>query len=333
MLKKNDQKNEYCFPNYETEQIKEAFDIFDINRNGYIGVDELKEIFTIINEEVSEEELNEMIGLADKEGDGQVNWLNFYEFINGNGISEDIKKMKRIDDEEEIEYEDDYKKNNKKFKLIGENNLDSQKNSNLNESINDSNMNSNNNSNVGSSFSKKKNVDSFKKNKVSHFKYKDDNSFNESNNKSNYSESENNKSNSNDNNSNENNDNLFDEVDDEEKKKDDEKTDNFIAEMLKKKKKNNLENKINIIDGDIFEKRKPKQVMLKQVSLKKTYSLEPKSEKDDKKDNNLQMNIIKNKIFFTGESNLLEKENSIQKKDKEEEKKSKRRRKKSKRRK
>jgi hypothetical protein len=73
--------------------------------------------------------------------------------------------------------------------------------------------------------------------------------------------------------------------------------------------------------------------MLKQVSLKKTYSLEPKSEKDDKKDNNLQMNIIKNKIFFTGESNLLEKENSIQKKDKEEEKKSKRRRKKSKRRK
>ncbi len=67
--------------------------------------------------------------------------------------------------------------------------------------------------------------------------------------------------------------------------------------------------------------------MLKQVSLKKTYSLEPKSEKDDKKDNNLQMNIIKNKIFFTGESNLLEKENSIQKKDKfkEEEKKSKRR--------
>ena len=34
---------------------------------------------------------------------------------------------------------DDYNKNNKKFKLIGENNLDNQKNSNLNESINDSN--------------------------------------------------------------------------------------------------------------------------------------------------------------------------------------------------
>jgi len=151
MLKKNEQKNEYCFPNYETEQIKEAFDIFDINRNGYIGVDELKEIFTIINEEVSEEELNEMIGLADKEGDGQVNWLNFYEFINGNAISEEIKKMKRIDDIEEIEYDDkdEYKKSKNKFKLIGEN-YDSQKNSNLNESINDSNMNSNNISNTDS---------------------------------------------------------------------------------------------------------------------------------------------------------------------------------------
>ena len=71
-MTKNDQKTEYCFPNYEAEQIKEAFDIFDINRNGYIGVDELKESFTIINEEVSEEELNEMIGLTDKEGDGKL---------------------------------------------------------------------------------------------------------------------------------------------------------------------------------------------------------------------------------------------------------------------
>jgi hypothetical protein len=34
-----------------------------------------------------------MIGLANKEGDGQVNWLNFYEFINGNRINEDIKRM------------------------------------------------------------------------------------------------------------------------------------------------------------------------------------------------------------------------------------------------
>ena len=100
-----------------------------------------------------------------------------------------------------------------------------------------------------------------------------------------------NKINNNDNNNyNEINDNLFDEVDDD-GKKNDEKTDNFISEMLKKKKLNNLENKVNIFDGNNFERRKLKHIMLKQVSLKKTYSLEPKSEKDDKKDNNLQMNI------------------------------------------
>ncbi len=163
MFKKNDKKKR--INNYETEQIKEAFDIFDINRNGYIGVDELKEIFTIINEEVSEEELNEMIGLADKEGDGQVNWLNFYEFINGNGINEDIKRILLI-----------------KKKIL--NDL------------------------------------SYKKNKLSYFKYKEDNSFNESKNKSNYSENEYNKINNNDNNNyNEINDNLFDEVDDDGKKK------------------------------------------------------------------------------------------------------------------
>jgi hypothetical protein len=85
-----------------------------------------------------------------------------------------------------------------------------------------------------------------------------------------------NKINNNDNNNyNEINDNLFDEVDDD-GKKNDEKTDNFISEKLKKKKLNNLENKVNIFDGNNFERRKLKHIMLKQVSLKKTYSLELK---------------------------------------------------------
>ena len=36
-----------------------------------------------------------MISLADKEGDGQVNWVNFYEFISGKIINEDIKQMEK----------------------------------------------------------------------------------------------------------------------------------------------------------------------------------------------------------------------------------------------
>ena len=35
-----------------------------------------------------------MISLADKEGDGQVNWVNFYEFISGKMINQGIKDMK-----------------------------------------------------------------------------------------------------------------------------------------------------------------------------------------------------------------------------------------------
>ena len=48
-------KNDYCFPKYTNEEIKEAFDLFDINKNEYIGVEELKEIFSILNENVSDE--------------------------------------------------------------------------------------------------------------------------------------------------------------------------------------------------------------------------------------------------------------------------------------
>ena len=91
-----DSINNYIFPEYKEEQIKEAFDVFDFNGNNFISANELKEIFQYIKEEVTEEELDEMINLADKEGDGQVNWVNFYEFISGKTISTDVKNMKMI---------------------------------------------------------------------------------------------------------------------------------------------------------------------------------------------------------------------------------------------
>ena len=92
---KKDNINDYIFPQYEEQQIKEAFDVFDFNGNNFISVNELKEIFNYIKEEVTEEELDEMINLADKEGDGQVNWVNFYEFISGKTIRPDVKDMKK----------------------------------------------------------------------------------------------------------------------------------------------------------------------------------------------------------------------------------------------
>ena len=96
---KNDPiNNYYIFPDYEEEQIKEAFDVFDFNGNNYISAIELKEIFNYINEEVTEEEIDEMINLVDKEGNGQVNWINFYEFVSGKIIKSEIKEMKKTPD-------------------------------------------------------------------------------------------------------------------------------------------------------------------------------------------------------------------------------------------
>lgn len=119
-INNNTNENDYNFPKYNTEEIKEAFDCFDINKNGYIGVAELKEIFSIINEEVSDEELDEMINLADKEGDGQVNWVNFYEFITGNGINEEIKLLANNNAFKDLEEGDGDDFEKKELKIIGE---------------------------------------------------------------------------------------------------------------------------------------------------------------------------------------------------------------------
>lgn len=81
--KVNEEDRNYNFPSFKDNEIKEAFDCFDINSNGYISTEELRYIFKLLSEEVLDEELDEMIRLANKEGDGQVSWPGFYEFISG----------------------------------------------------------------------------------------------------------------------------------------------------------------------------------------------------------------------------------------------------------
>jgi len=75
--------NEIIFPKYSNEDIKEAFDCFDLNLNGYISADEIKFIFGVINENIQNEEIDEMIKLADPEGNGQISWEKFLRFITG----------------------------------------------------------------------------------------------------------------------------------------------------------------------------------------------------------------------------------------------------------
>ena len=61
--------DEDCFTD---NAIKSAFNFFDLDKNGYIGVAELKHILIMMGEIVSDEELDMMISMLDINGDGQV---------------------------------------------------------------------------------------------------------------------------------------------------------------------------------------------------------------------------------------------------------------------
>ncbi|XP_036764090.2 calmodulin-like [Manis pentadactyla] len=54
--------------------LQEAFRVFDVDGNGYISVDELKQVMAKLGEELSQEVLEAMIHEADMDQDGQVNY-------------------------------------------------------------------------------------------------------------------------------------------------------------------------------------------------------------------------------------------------------------------
>ena len=60
--------------NDDTDETKKAFELFDKDGSGYISVEELKQVMTQIGENLTDEELAEMIKEADVNGDGQVDY-------------------------------------------------------------------------------------------------------------------------------------------------------------------------------------------------------------------------------------------------------------------
>ena len=63
------------------EVIREAFRLFDKDGNGVISAAELHRVMTSLGENVTEDEVNEMIKEADLDGDGQINYQEFVTFI------------------------------------------------------------------------------------------------------------------------------------------------------------------------------------------------------------------------------------------------------------
>jgi calmodulin len=59
--------------NTDTEQeLKNAFQVFDVDGSGTISAEELRQVLKSLGENLSDKELDEMLMMADKNGDGTI---------------------------------------------------------------------------------------------------------------------------------------------------------------------------------------------------------------------------------------------------------------------
>lgn len=63
------------------EEIMCAFKFFDKNGNGYIEAKEIKEILRKLGDNTTDEQIKQMIEVADVDKDGQINYAEFVEFM------------------------------------------------------------------------------------------------------------------------------------------------------------------------------------------------------------------------------------------------------------
>ncbi len=61
----------------QIDELRKAFDVMDENKDGQVTKDELKKLLQGLGEEVTDEIVNEMISIADEDGDGKVNFTEF----------------------------------------------------------------------------------------------------------------------------------------------------------------------------------------------------------------------------------------------------------------
>ncbi|XP_068960973.1 centrin-4-like [Petaurus breviceps papuanus] len=78
----------------QKQEIKEAFDLFDVDGSGSIDVKELKIAMRALGFEPKKEEIKKMIAEIDKEGFGTINFEDFFAMMS--------VKMSEKDEKEEI---------------------------------------------------------------------------------------------------------------------------------------------------------------------------------------------------------------------------------------
>ncbi|KAJ8982606.1 hypothetical protein NQ317_005078 [Molorchus minor] len=81
----------------EEKELRDAFRVFDKHNRGYITASDLRAVLQCLGEDLSEEEIEDMIKEVDVDGDGRI---DFYEFVNA--LGEPGTEDSYDDEEEEI---------------------------------------------------------------------------------------------------------------------------------------------------------------------------------------------------------------------------------------
>lgn len=68
------------------EEMREAFLVFDRDKSGSVTASELKHVMNNLGEQVTDEEVEEMIQEADADGDGELSFDDFLQFIQKKGL-------------------------------------------------------------------------------------------------------------------------------------------------------------------------------------------------------------------------------------------------------
>lgn len=91
-------------PGVTQEHISQAFQEMDFDHNGFLGVNEIRFMLTVLGEDPTDEELDEMLAMLGGEGDGQVSFEDFLTLFAPSSavlqemISQAPREDKRADD-------------------------------------------------------------------------------------------------------------------------------------------------------------------------------------------------------------------------------------------
>ena len=71
---------------FTDKEVRDAFTSLDLDQNDYVGAAELTHVLVNIGENVTDEEVDEMIRMCDTDGDGQVSYSEFYFMVQGKAL-------------------------------------------------------------------------------------------------------------------------------------------------------------------------------------------------------------------------------------------------------